>query len=68
MGPTKANTVGIVKNSPSSRTPRKTLQFFREGSGVLFLPQNGKDNKPNHPLILELRYLRTKIQNQQGKK
>ena len=36
MGPTKANTVGIVKNSPSPHTPRKTLQFFREYSGVLF--------------------------------
>ena len=29
MGPSKANTVGIVKNSPSLRTTRKTLQFFR---------------------------------------
>ena len=45
MEPSKANTVGIVKNSPSLR-PRKTLQFFRACSGEFFFPQNGKDNKP----------------------
>ena len=66
MEPSKANTVGIVKNS-SLGTSRKTLQFFRACSG-LFFPQNGKDNKPNHPLLLELPYLRTKTQSQQGKK
>ena len=33
MEPCKANTVGIVKNSSSLRTPRKTLQFFRACSG-----------------------------------
>ena len=68
MEPSKANTVGIVKNSPSPRTTRKTLKFFRAGS-VLFFPQNAKDNKPNHPLLLELPYLRVKpkTQSQQGK-
>ena len=35
-----------------------------------FFPQNGKDNKPNHPLLLRLPYLRIKpkVQSQQGKK
>ena len=33
MEPSKANTVGIVKNSPSLRTTRKTLQFFQACSG-----------------------------------
>ena len=71
MEPSKANTVGIVKNSPSLRTTCKTLQFFRACSGLLlFFPQNGKDNKPNHPLLPELHYLRIKPkkQSQQGKK
>ena len=69
MEPSKANTVGIVKNSPSPRTTRKTLKFFRAGSG-LFFPENAKDNKPNHPLLLELPYLRIKpkTQGQQRKK
>ena len=67
MGLSKANTVGIVKTSPSPRTTRKTLQFFPEYPRLIF-PQNGKDNKPNHPLLLELPYLRTKTQSQQGKK
>ena len=67
MEPCKAITVGIVKNSPSLRTTRKTFQFFRACSG-LFFPQDGKDNKPNHALLLELPYLRTKTQSLQGKK
>ena len=69
MDPSKANTAGIVKNSPSLRTIRKTLEFFRACSGFFF-PQNGKDNKPNHLLLLELPYLRikAKTQSQQGKK
>ena len=69
MEPAKENTVGIVKHSPSLCTTRKTLQFFRACS-ELFFPQNGKDNKPNHPLLLELPYLRIKpkTQSQQGKK
>ena len=68
MEPSKANTVGIVKNSPSPRTTRKTLKFFRACSG-LFFPQNAEDNKPNYPLLLELPYLRIKpkTQSQQGK-
>ena len=37
MEPSKANTVGIVKNSPSLRTTRKTLQFFRACSGLFFV-------------------------------
>ena len=65
MEPSKPNTVGIVKNSPSQRTTRKTLQFFRACLGLLFL-QNGKDNK-HHSLLLKLPYLRTKTQSQQGK-
>ena len=36
MEPCKANTVGIVKNSSSLRTPRKTLQFFRACSGFFW--------------------------------
>ena len=50
------------------RTTRKTLQFFRACSGLLFFPQNGKDNKQT--LLLELPYLRIKpkTQSQQGKK
>ena len=36
MEPSKANTVGIVKNSLSPRTTRKTLQFFRAYLGLLF--------------------------------
>ena len=40
MEPPKANTVGIVKNSPSLRTTRKTLQFFRACSGLFFFPRN----------------------------
>ena len=44
MKPSKANTVGIVKNSPSLRTTRKTLQFFRACVQDYFFPQNGKDN------------------------
>ena len=69
MEPSKANTVGIVKNSPSLCTTRKTLQFFRASSGLFFFPQNAKDNKPNHPLLLELPYLgiKPKTQSQQGK-
>ena len=69
MEPCKANTVGIVKNSRSLRTPRKTFQFFRACSG-LFFPQNGKDHKPNHPLLLKLPNLRMKPKTQslQGKK
>ena len=68
MEPPKANTVWIVKNSPSLRTTRKTFQFFRACSGLLFFPQN--DNKPNYPLLLELPYLRIKpkAQSQQCKK
>ena len=71
MEPSKANTVGIVKYSPSLCTTCKTLQFslssvFR----IIFFPQNAKDNKPNHPLSLELPYLRIKpkTQSQQGMK
>ena len=65
----KANTVGIVKNSPSPRTTRKTLKFFRACSGLLF-PQNEEDKKPNYPLLLELPYLsiKPKTQSQQGNK
>ena len=72
MEPSKANTVekntaNTVKNSPSLCTTRKTLQFFRAGSGLF--AQNAKDNKPNHPLLLDLPYLRIKpkTQSQQGK-
>ena len=56
------------KNSPSLCTTPKTLQFFRACSGLF--PQNAKDNKPNHPLLLELPYLRIKPKTQslQGKK
>ena len=36
MEPSKANTVGTVKNSPSLCTTRKTLQFFRACSGFFF--------------------------------
>ena len=70
MEPSKANTVGIVKNSPSLCTTRKTLQFFRACSGLFFFPQNGKDNKSSHPLLLELPYLKIKpkTQTQQAKK
>ena len=66
----KANTVRIVKNSPSLRTTRKTLQFYRACSGFFFFPRNGRDNKPSHPLLLELPYLRIKpmTQSQQAKK
>ena len=69
MEPFKANTVGIVKNYLSPGTTRKTLEFFRACLGLLFL-QNGKDNKPNHPLLLELPYqrIKPKTQSQQGKK
>ena len=69
MEPSKANTVGILKNFPSLYTTRKTLQCFRACLGLFFFPQNAKDNKPNHPLLLELPYLRVKpkIQSQQGK-
>ena len=67
MEPSKASTVGIVKNSPSLCTTRKTLQFFRACSGLF--AQNAKNNKPNHPSLLELPYLRIKpkTQSQQGK-
>ena len=43
------------------------MQFFRAGSGLF--AQNAKDNKPNHPLLLDLPYLRIKpkTQSQQGK-
>ena len=68
MEPSKANTVGIVKNYLSPGTTHKTLQFFRACLGLYFFLQNGKDNKPNHPLLLNLPYLRTKTQSQQGKK
>ena len=66
MEPSKANTVGIVKMSPSQCTTRKTLQFFQACSGFFF-PQNGKDNKPNHPLLPYVR-IKPKTQSQQGKK
>ena len=67
MGASKANTMGIVKNI----LPR--VQHVRpcnssESAQDYFFPQNGKDNKPNHPLLFELPYLRTKTQSQQGKK
>ena len=63
MEPSKVNTVGIAK-SPSLRTTRKTLQLFQACSGLFFFPQNGKDNKPNHALLLELPYLRIKPKTQ----
>ena len=48
MEPSKANTVGIVKKSPSLRTTRRTLQFFRACSGFrLFFPKYRTDNKPS---------------------
>ena len=53
MEPSKGNTVAIVKSSPSLRATRKTLKFFKACSGFFF-PKNGKDNKPNHPWLLEL--------------
>ena len=68
MEPFKANTVGIVKNSLSARTTRKTLQFFRACLGLLFSTKWKGYNKPNHPLLLKLLYLKTKTQSQQGKK
>ena len=40
MEPSKANTVGTVKNSPSLCTTRKTLQFFRACSGFFFFSPN----------------------------
>ena len=43
MEPSKGNTVGIAKNSPSMRTTHFSEPFQD------FFPQNGKDNKPNHP-------------------
>ena len=62
MESSKVNTVGMVKNSTSLRI-RKTLQFSRACSGLLFSPQNGKDGI-NHPLLLEFPYLRTKPETQ----
>ena len=65
MGPSNANTMGIVKNIlPSVQHVRPCNSS--ESAQDDFFPQNGKDNKPNHPLLLELPYLRT--QSQQGKK
>ena len=68
MEPSKANTVGIVKNSPSLRTARKTLQFFRECSGLFLFHK--MERIIDHPLLLQLPYLRIKpkTQSQQGKK
>ena len=50
------------------RTTRKTLQFFRACSGLLFFHKMKRII--NHPLLLELLYLRIKpkTQSQQGKK
>ena len=64
MEHSKGNTVGIAKNSPSMRTTHFSEPFQD------FFPQNGKDNKPNHPLLLQLPYLRIKpkAQSQQRKK
>ena len=68
MEPPKANTVGIVKiHLPCVQLVRPCNSS--EGVQDYFFPQNGKD-KPNHPLLLELPYLRIKpkTQNQQCKK
>ena len=69
MEPSKANTVVTVKNSPSLR---KLVRPCNSSERVqdYFFPQNGKDNKLSHPLLLELPYLRMKpkTQSQQGKK
>ena len=64
MEHSKGNTVGIAKNSPSMRATHFSEPFQD------FFPQNGKDNKPNHPLLLRLPYLRIKpkAQSQQRKK
>ena len=67
MGPSKANTVGKVKSS-LSRVQHVRPCNSSESAQDYFFPQNGKENKPNHPLLLELPYLRTKTQSQQGKK
>ena len=61
MEPCKANTVGIVQDLSRPFNSSERVQDY-------FFPQNGKDNKPNHPLLLELPYLRTKTQSLQGKK
>ena len=68
MEPSKANTVGIVKILlPCVQLVRPCNSSERVQN--YFFPQNGKDNKPNHPLLLELPYLRIKpkTQSQQGK-
>ena len=68
MEPSKANTVGIVKILlPCVQLVRPCNSSERVQN--YFFPQSGKDNKPNHPLLLELPYLRIKpkTQSQQGK-
>ena len=45
----KANTVEMVKNSPSLRTTRKTLQFFQGCSGFfIFHEMEGIINQVIH--------------------
>ena len=69
MEPSKANTVGIVKILlPCVQLVRPCNSSERVQN--YFFPQNGKDNKPNRPLLLELPYLRIKpkTQSQKGKK
>ena len=70
MNSSKANTLGIVKNSPSLRIYNSyDLAILPSVFRITFFPQNGKDGI-NHPLLRELRYLRIKpkTQGQQGKK
>ena len=73
MEPSKGNTVGLVKSSPSLRTTRKTLKFFKVCSGFFF-SKKGKGyiiNQTFHGyLSYPWLYLRIKptTQSQQGKK
>ena len=62
MESSKANTVGVVKNSPSC-TYIQLVRPCNSSSGLLYFPQNGKGGI-NHPLLLELPHLSIKPQSQ----
>ena len=70
MEPSKANTGGDSKKFSFPVYNSWDLAILPSVFRIIFFPQNGKDNKSSHPLLLELPYLKIKpkTQTQQAKK
>ena len=69
MEPSKANTGGDSKKFSFPVYNSWDLAILPSVFRIIFFPQNGKDNKSSHPLLLELPYLKIKpkTQTQQAK-